>query len=102
MKKFIVYLLYYIGDIACRISYIKYSSTQFLFDFKLLTWIGNILYKIYSESMFKSEQLQVKWKLEGPWKDFKNYCQSYIEGDYSNCCEEQCNHCKEYFKPIQS
>lgn len=27
-----------------------------------------------------------------------NYCQSYIEGNAK--CEERCNHCIEYYKPL--
>lgn len=101
MKKLIVYLLYYIGDIACRIGYIRVFKKQFLFDYKLLSWLGTIFYNIYSYCMLKSDRLQFKWNINGPWKDFKMYCQSYIEEDYKDCCEEQCEHCKIYYKYIQ-
>ncbi len=50
----------------------------------------------YYDLLFKRLR-ELKLRLSGVNRAF--YCQCEIEGDYK--CKHQCDHCREYFKPLE-
>jgi len=70
MKKILgyigTYFFYYIGDISCKVSYIKIRN-KYLGNMLL----GETLFNIYQKSMDLSIKIQDWGGLEKPWKHAK-------------------------------
>lgn len=87
-------------------GYVQYSIDKFGVDKSILNFKNAINHHINIYRYFKSNKSLTTMKffkncLETVKEDYVSYyCQSEIEGGF--ICSNQCNHCKEYYAPIEN
>ena len=74
MKKIIgysgAYIYLWIGDLSCKIGYIKYKG-EYIFD-NQLSFMSGFIFNSYNYFIVKSSNIQDWAKIDGPWKNVEN------------------------------